>query len=182
MKNDLYNLVDLGGKIPEGEPVFLLRGQDVSAPKVIRFWAQEQRVRGGDQALANSAEQVAEQMEHYQKATGAGKLADGPKPGQAVTIAPPTVPEFQKQRLSEIQEQINALNQQRKNEEDGLLSLQKERDSLTALITAQRADLAKLTETVANATKPALGDTFNAAASLAAAAESSTSPQPSGNS
>lgn len=92
MKSNKYDLVELQGKIGSDEPVFLIRGQDITAPKVIRFWAQEQRIRGGDQKMADAAELVAEQMTAWQEATGKCKLADGPqsRDTRETKTAPPT--------------------------------------------------------------------------------------------
>ena len=48
-RND-YNgrIVDLQNKIPEDEPVFLLRAQDKLAPELLLQWAMKLRLLGGD--------------------------------------------------------------------------------------------------------------------------------------
>ncbi len=38
-RNDYQHIQDPAGKIPEDEPVFLLRGQDKHAARVVRFYA-----------------------------------------------------------------------------------------------------------------------------------------------
>lgn len=66
---DDYNkmIVDVTGKIPEDEPVFLIRGQDKSGPATLRFWAQEHIYNDGDRKMADIAEQWASKMEEWQK-------------------------------------------------------------------------------------------------------------------
>ena len=52
--------------IPEDEPVFLLRGQDVLAPAIVRQWATNLILRGGSHELAQKARDQAEAMEAWQ--------------------------------------------------------------------------------------------------------------------
>lgn len=65
-----YNerIVDLEGRIPEDEPVFLLRGQDRFAPRLLLMWASELRLSGGDPYMAQTAEAHAQAMIEWQKA------------------------------------------------------------------------------------------------------------------
>lgn len=65
-RNDYNRIQDPAGKIPDDEPVFLLRGQDVSAPATLRFWAEENHRNGGDVALSELAEAHADSMEEWQ--------------------------------------------------------------------------------------------------------------------
>lgn len=64
-----YNgrIVDLENKIPIEEPVFLLRGQDKLAPKLLLMWAMELRLQGGDPSMAEEAERHAQLMIEWQK-------------------------------------------------------------------------------------------------------------------
>lgn len=64
-----YNsrIVDLEHKIPENEPVFLLRGQDKLAPRLLLMWAMELRLQGGDPSMAEEAERHAQLMIEWQK-------------------------------------------------------------------------------------------------------------------
>lgn len=58
---------DSEGLIPDDEPVFLLRGQDKLAPRLLLQWAAELRLSGGDPAMAESAEAHAQRMISWQK-------------------------------------------------------------------------------------------------------------------
>jgi hypothetical protein len=51
--------------IPDDEPVFLLRAQDVSAAQAVRFWATRNATRGGDASLSQDAEVHAARMEGW---------------------------------------------------------------------------------------------------------------------
>ena len=62
---DYQRIQDPESRIPEKEPVFLLRGQDVSAPATLRFWAQENRKNGGEEDLSVLAEAQALRMEQW---------------------------------------------------------------------------------------------------------------------
>lgn len=63
-----YNIriIDKAGKIPEDEPVFLLRGQDVYAPSTLRFYARLLE-ENGDLEMANELRDHARQMLVWQK-------------------------------------------------------------------------------------------------------------------
>jgi len=63
-------IVDLENKIPEDEPVFLLRGQDSLAPKLLMMWATDLLLRDGDPSMAESAMQQAQRMLKWQKEHG----------------------------------------------------------------------------------------------------------------
>lgn len=64
-----YNgrIVDLQNKIPEDEPVFLLRSSDSLAPKLLLMWAMELRLKGGDPMMASEAESHAQKMIDWQR-------------------------------------------------------------------------------------------------------------------
>ena len=64
-----YNrrIVDKEGKIPEDEPVFMLRGQDPFAPELLLTWAMKLRISGGDPGMARDAESHAQRMIEWQK-------------------------------------------------------------------------------------------------------------------
>lgn len=53
------------GGIPADEPVFLLRGQDVNAAEVVRFWAHLAQESGADEATVASALAQAEAMDAW---------------------------------------------------------------------------------------------------------------------
>lgn len=68
-RKDYNRIQDPKGLIPEDEPVFLLRGQDVFAPATLRFWAEHVNENGShdDQPLAQIAMKWASEMEKWQK-------------------------------------------------------------------------------------------------------------------
>ena len=68
-------IIDLHGKIPEDEPVFLVRGQDACAPATMRFWAAENNRRGGNPVFSNQLVEHALRCEEWQR-THVCKLAD----------------------------------------------------------------------------------------------------------
>lgn len=70
-RND-YNerIVDTAGLIPDDEPVFLLRGKDPLAPRIVLIYAMELRLMGGDPYMASNLEKHAQDMIRYQKEHG----------------------------------------------------------------------------------------------------------------
>lgn len=74
-RDDYNRIQDPEGKIGADEPVFLIRGQDISGPETLRFWADENVRNGGDLTLSTKAEQWADRMESWQRENGA-KPAD----------------------------------------------------------------------------------------------------------
>lgn len=71
---DYQRFQDPNGKIPEDEPVFLLRGQDKVAAATVRIWAVLHRLSGGGEQIARLASHHADLMEQWPKK----KLADLP--------------------------------------------------------------------------------------------------------
>lgn len=65
---DDYNkrIIDTAGKIPDDEPVFLLRAQDVHAPSTLRFYAKLLE-EDGNTDMANELRVHARQMVIWQK-------------------------------------------------------------------------------------------------------------------
>ncbi len=75
-REDYNRIQDPENKIPEDEPVFLLRGQDITAPAIIRMWAQAQRQNPkASKEIVMLAEQHANKMEEWQK-ENTSKYAD----------------------------------------------------------------------------------------------------------
>jgi len=66
-RQDYMHIQDPKGLIPEDEPVFLLRGQDVAAPSAVRSWAQKVDQLGGDKRLVRAALGFAQEMEDWPK-------------------------------------------------------------------------------------------------------------------
>jgi hypothetical protein len=76
-RKDYNRIQDPLNLIPADEPVMVIRGQDISAPNTLRFWAKEHRRNGGDEDMAILIESFAIEMEDWQK-TVAVKVADMP--------------------------------------------------------------------------------------------------------
>jgi len=64
-RNDYSRLQDPEGLIPQDEPVFLLRAQDIAASFAVRSWAQRLDQLGGDQKMVRAALGVAQEMEDW---------------------------------------------------------------------------------------------------------------------
>ena len=63
-------------KIPEDEPIFVLRACDLLAPHLIRQWAQEARYRGVPNRKCDEALRISDEMEEYAKEHGGQRLPD----------------------------------------------------------------------------------------------------------
>lgn len=74
-RDDYNRIQDPAGKIPEDEPVFLLRGQDRAAPGAVRAYAEILESMGGDPVLVRKSREQAEKMELWQVAVRS-KVAD----------------------------------------------------------------------------------------------------------
>lgn len=77
-----YGVVTLERKpdVPEDEPVFVLRAQDILAPAAVRAYANlvEATVPGAEGAgMADAIRSSAEDMARWREANGGGKLPDG---------------------------------------------------------------------------------------------------------
>ncbi|MBS3742574.1 MAG: hypothetical protein KGY74_10680 [Candidatus Cloacimonetes bacterium] len=66
-REDYNRIQDPEGKIPEDEPVFILRGQDVFAPNIVRAWIREMRYANADPKMIEKVEKLAEDMEDWQR-------------------------------------------------------------------------------------------------------------------
>lgn len=77
-RKDYNRIQDPAGLIPEDEPVFLLRGQDPLAPRLLNLWARELRLLNGDPKMAKLVEDQAKAMVKWQ-ATHPYHLPDLPK-------------------------------------------------------------------------------------------------------
>lgn len=71
-RDDYNRIQDPAGKIPDGEPVFLIRGQDLCGAATVRHWADLNEAAGGDPKATALA------REHAAKMTGwpVSKLCD----------------------------------------------------------------------------------------------------------
>lgn len=64
---DYNRIQDPENKIPSDEPVFLLRAQDAIAAKIVRMWAEYNRLGGGDPTLTRMALEQADRMDEWPK-------------------------------------------------------------------------------------------------------------------
>lgn len=80
-REDYNRIQDPAGLIPEDEPVFLIRGQDVAAPNAVRAWAREATRCGADRAIVEAAEEQADAMEEWQNQHGF-RVPDMPEGGR----------------------------------------------------------------------------------------------------
>ena len=66
-RKDYDRIQDPENKIPEDEPVFLLRAQDQIAAEVVRYWEKLHIARGGNFDIAKSALKLADLMDDWPK-------------------------------------------------------------------------------------------------------------------
>ena len=65
-RKDYNNLAALDARIPDDEPVFLLRGQDAAAATAVRAYADQNDRCGGDPEISKSARDQAVAMDAWQ--------------------------------------------------------------------------------------------------------------------
>lgn len=66
-REDYNRIQDPAGLIPENEPVFLIRGQDLAAPQTLREWARVAEAYGADKEICKAALRQADEMVEYQR-------------------------------------------------------------------------------------------------------------------
>lgn len=71
-------IIDTSGKIPEDEPVFILRAQDSLAPTLVHIWASNAKIIGADPEIVEAALKHSEAMAEWQKLHGK-KTPDMPR-------------------------------------------------------------------------------------------------------
>lgn len=64
---DYNRIQDPEGIIPQDEPVFLIRGQDVIAPETVEAWANLAALAGADHTIVHSARCQAREMRRWGK-------------------------------------------------------------------------------------------------------------------
>lgn len=64
---DYDRIQDPAGLIPDDEPVFLLRGQDATAARHVRDWADHVELRGGSTEIVQMAREHAAKMDAWPK-------------------------------------------------------------------------------------------------------------------
>ena len=62
-RKDYDRIQDPAGLIPEDEPVFLLRGQDIHAPDTLRCYANAVAANGGDPKMVELVRRQADLMD-----------------------------------------------------------------------------------------------------------------------
>lgn len=75
-RSDYNHIQDSTGKIPEHEPVFLIRGQDKIGASAVRAWALLAEACGADPVIVGTALEHAHRMEAWAKEHG--KIPDMP--------------------------------------------------------------------------------------------------------
>jgi hypothetical protein len=65
-RSDYMRIQDPLKLIPEDEPVFLIRGQDVNGPAVVECWADLAEQLGASEHIVEAARKQAELMRKYQ--------------------------------------------------------------------------------------------------------------------
>jgi hypothetical protein len=66
-RKDYDRIQDPSGIIPDDEPVFLIRGQDVAGPDAVSAWADCAEACGADARIVERARRWANVMIQYQK-------------------------------------------------------------------------------------------------------------------
>lgn len=83
-REDYNRIQDPHKKIPDDEPVFLIRGQDQLAGQVVRMWAELNLLAGGDLSLSSAACEHAERMDAWSPKKLADDSDQAPEPRQPV--------------------------------------------------------------------------------------------------
>lgn len=65
-REDYNRIQDPAGLIPDDEPVFLLRGQDRSAPYAVAAWARDAELNGASPEIVEAARQQCNRMMAWQ--------------------------------------------------------------------------------------------------------------------
>lgn len=77
-RSDYDRIQDPAHLIPDDEPVFLLRGQDLCAPDTLSHWAHLAEMRGAKPDIINLVLDQAVAMRKWQREHGVGKVPDLP--------------------------------------------------------------------------------------------------------
>ena len=76
-RSDYDRIQDPDGEIPEDEPVFMLRAQDIVAPQVVEIWAMAAHNAGAADDIVQHAYEHAGLMRKWQQEHGS-KVPDMP--------------------------------------------------------------------------------------------------------
>lgn len=66
-RSDYDRIQDPSGKIPDDEPVFLLRAKDLAAPATVDYWALRAESLGASPEMVETARRLAQAMRDYQR-------------------------------------------------------------------------------------------------------------------
>ena len=66
-RSDYDRIQDPLGKIPDEEPVFLIRGQDKAGPAVLLYWAVVAERLGANSEICDMVREHAEEMRLWQR-------------------------------------------------------------------------------------------------------------------
>lgn len=69
-RKDYDQIQDPSGKIPEDEPVFLIRAQDIVGPAVVSVWALIASLSGASSDIVNAASAQSKEMLKWQRKHG----------------------------------------------------------------------------------------------------------------
>jgi hypothetical protein len=69
-RDDYNRIQDPAGKIPDDEPVFLIRGQDRAGPGAVEAWANIAESLGAEPEIVAAARAQAVLMREYQSGSG----------------------------------------------------------------------------------------------------------------
>ena len=75
-RSDYNRFQDPDGKIPDDEPVFLIRAQDICGPRAVACYAEFAELAGADPDLVSRCRQWAGEMDRWQLERQAGKVPD----------------------------------------------------------------------------------------------------------
>jgi len=70
LRRDYDRFQDPEGKIPENEPVFIIRGQDFTAPDVIYYWGKVARAWGASPELCHRVAEFSDYVARWQQTYG----------------------------------------------------------------------------------------------------------------
>lgn len=76
-REDYNRIQDPEGLIPEDEPVFLIRAQDVCGPGTVSHWAMMAELFGADPEVVEAARRQAKEMYEWHRKHG-HKVPDTP--------------------------------------------------------------------------------------------------------
>lgn len=72
LRRDYDGIQDASGKIPEDEPVFIIRAKDPCASATVAYWAYEQARHGADRAFTEAVFEWSTEMDRYRQERYAG--------------------------------------------------------------------------------------------------------------